>query len=148
MLSSGTHPRGPGEEAARMRLVSIAHDRGMAAAADEWLPPMVSQRTNAATVEAIRTMLLRATPDVLEAQQRALLGRPDRSGALAGITCPSLIATGDQDAWSPPDQQHAITDASHHAELAIVEGSGHMLPMEQPEATTALLHKFFEAAMA
>ncbi len=42
--------------------------------------------------------------------------------------------TGELDAWSPPAQHEAIAAAIPHSNLVIVEGAGHMLPLEAPDA--------------
>jgi pimeloyl-ACP methyl ester carboxylesterase len=94
---------------------------------------------DAPLIDAIVDMFGRKSPDVFEAQQRALLARPDATGVLAEIACPTLVLCGREDAWSPPSRHEEMARRIPHPELAIVEGSGHMSPMERPEAVTAAL---------
>jgi pimeloyl-ACP methyl ester carboxylesterase len=50
-----------------------------------------------------------------------------------------LSVTGEQDAWSPPDQHARIAQAIQGCLLRIVPSAGHMLPAEQPEPFNAVL---------
>jgi pimeloyl-ACP methyl ester carboxylesterase len=128
----------------RMKLVALARDEGMAAVAREWMPPMLSPaaRANAALVDGITAMLERADADIFAGQQQALIARPDRTALLATIACPLLALTGSEDAWAPPAQHQAIADAAPHGRLEVVEGAGHMLPVEAPDALAAILTAF------
>ena len=71
------------------------------------------------------------------AQINALLNRPDAAPVLPTITCPTLVLTGREDLWSPPEQHERMAAAIEGAELCIVEQCGHMSTMEQPDAVTA-----------
>ena len=72
-------------------------------------------------------------------QQRALLDRPEARAVLPLIKCPALVLCGRQDVWSPVSQHEEIAAAIPHSKLVIVEDSGHMSPVEQPEAVTDAL---------
>jgi pimeloyl-ACP methyl ester carboxylesterase len=52
---------------------------------------------------------------------------------LPTIACPTLVMTGELDAWSPPAQHEAIASAIPNSRLVIVPGAGHMLLREAPE---------------
>jgi pimeloyl-ACP methyl ester carboxylesterase len=53
-----------------------------------------------------------------------------------------LVGVGRQDAWSPLAQHEAIAAAIPHARLVVFENSGHMAPIEAPEAVTAALREW------
>jgi pimeloyl-ACP methyl ester carboxylesterase len=150
LLDTGTHPRREGEEAARQVLVDLACREGMAALADRWLPPMVDEARSAdpALMEPLRAMVMRATPEQHERQIRALLGRPDARPLLPAIACPTLVMVGRQDRWSPLAQHEEIAALIPGGELVVIENSGHMSPVEQPEAVTRALLRWlgFDAA--
>ena len=147
LLDTGAGGPAEGEAAGRLRLVELARREGMAAVAREWLPPMLApeHRSDHGLITGITRMLERCTPDIFAAQQQALLGRPDRTALLPSIACPTLVATGSEDAWAPPGQHKAMADAIPGAVLRVVEGSGHMLPVEAPEALTDLLVEWVTA---
>jgi pimeloyl-ACP methyl ester carboxylesterase len=135
LSSTGVHSLRPTEPANRHALQALGHERGFEALVDTWLPPMVAEhnRTNAGLYEPMRQMNLEAGQAVFDAQINALLTRPEQESLLPRIACPALIMTGALDAWSPPAQHEAIAAAIPHSNLVIVEGAGHMLPLEAPE---------------
>lgn len=72
-------------------------------------------------------------------QLKAELEGKDLSALLNKITCPTLVVHARQDLLFPLVMQEALVAHLGHARLTIVEDSGHMLPIEQPQAVTALL---------
>jgi pimeloyl-ACP methyl ester carboxylesterase len=66
---------------------------------------------------------------------------------LAGVQVPTLIIVGEEDVGGPGDAleaQRAIPDAR----LVTVEGAGHMVLVEQPEAGTTAITEFIRAVEA
>jgi pimeloyl-ACP methyl ester carboxylesterase len=145
LLSTGTHPLAAGEaggkeKAGRMALLNIAQAQGMRAMAQEWAKGMVHPARIGGTVfEQVLDMFERGSADQFAAQIKALLQRPDAAALLPGIACPTLVLTGRQDSWSGPAQHEAMAAAIAGAQLLIVEDSGHMCTMEQPQAVSAAL---------
>jgi len=72
-------------------------------------------------------------------QVEAIMTRPDQRGVPAGIACPTLVLAGRDDPITPVDAHRALGEAVPTARLAVVEQAGHLLPLDQPVATTALL---------
>jgi pimeloyl-ACP methyl ester carboxylesterase len=140
LLDTGVHPVREGEEAKRQILVDLAFE-GMSALADRWLPPMVHEaRTqDRRLMEPLRAMVMRASPEQHQRQIRALLNRSDARPLLPTIRCPVLVMVGRQDRWSPPAQHEEIAALIPHSELVVIEDSGHMSPVEQPEQVTKAL---------
>jgi pimeloyl-ACP methyl ester carboxylesterase len=93
-------------------------------------------------------MIERTTVDVFEAQQRALLARPDATELLSAIACPTLLVCGREDAWSPPPRHEEMARRIRGAELVIVERCGHMSPMERPDEVSAALRTWLAASAA
>lgn len=141
LLDTGFHGPRPQEEPARMKLVTLAYRQGMAAVAARWLPPMLHPEHvhNAELMRSLTEMVCRATPQIFEGQQRAGLSRPEASGYLPRIACPTLVLVGREDGWSPPAQHEEMARLIPHAELRIIEHCGHMATLEQPEAVTEAL---------
>jgi len=145
LLDTGTHPLAAGEagekeRAGRMALLKIAQAQGMRVMAQEWAKGMVHpDRIGGPIFEEVLAMFDRGSAAQYAAQINALLTRPDAAPLLPGITCPTLVLTGRQDAWSGPAQHEAMAAAIPGAQLVIVENSGHMSTMEQPQAVSAAL---------
>ena len=72
-------------------------------------------------------------------QVEAIAGRPDQRAVPPAIGCPTVVICGREDAVIPLDSHRALAAAIPGARLAIVEQAGHLVPFEQPQATTALL---------
>ncbi len=145
LLDTGTHPLAAGEagekeKAGRMTLLKVAQAQGMRVMAQEWAKGMVHpDRIGGPIFEEVLAMFDRGSAAQYAAQINALLTRPDAAPLLPGITCPTLVLTGRQDAWSGPAQHEAMAAAIPGAQLVIVENSGHMSTMEQPQTVSAAL---------
>jgi pimeloyl-ACP methyl ester carboxylesterase len=136
LVSTGVHSLREGEPEARAALKAIGHEDSYEALVDTWLEPMIAEanRDDPAIAEPLRQMCLDAGQDMFDAQIEALLARPEQESLLPQIDCPVLVMTGSADAWSGPAQHEAIAAAIPDSELVIVEGAGHMIQLEAPEA--------------
>ncbi len=141
LLDTGAHGPADSEREGRLGLVRIADSRGMTAAAEAWLPPMVHPRVtrDGPIWSDIVRMIDRASPETLAGQQNALLTRPDAEPLLPTITVPTAFIVGDSDAQATPDQHRAMAARVPGATVTVIEDAGHMAPLEQPEAVTAAL---------
>jgi len=138
-LASG--PAGEREVAGRHALLAKARREGMRSMARTWVQGMVypPRLTEAALIEPILDMFDRRTPDLFALQIKALLGRPDASSVLSGLTCRTLVVCGREDAWAPPSRHDAMAKMIPHSTLEVIPDCGHMAPMERPQAVTSAL---------
>lgn len=136
LVNTGIHPVKPGEREGRYRLRDLGRDEGMAALVSAWLPPMMgfAALRNEALMDTLYAMALAAGLSTFEAQIEALLNRPAVDTLLPTITCPTVAMVGRQDQWSPVAQHEFIAAAIPGAQLRVVEGAGHMMPAEAPQA--------------
>jgi len=148
LLSTGVHPLAQGETEKRMALYELGVGEGMTALVDSWLPPMVhaERRDDAAFMRPLREMCLRAGIEQFEAQMVALLERPDARPLLATIRCPTMVAVGSDDVWSPPDQNRQIAAGIRDADFVLFEHSGHMAPFETPALVSESLRTWLHRA--
>jgi len=72
-------------------------------------------------------------------QQRAIMNRPDGVADLTAISCPTLVLCGRQDVLTPIKVHEEMADNIPDARLVVVEDCGHLAPLEQPHAVTAVL---------
>lgn len=63
-------------------------------------------------------------------QLAAILATGNRKPALASITAPTLVIHGSEDPLVSPEGGKDTAEAIHGAELIIIEGMGHSLPLE------------------
>ena len=147
LLDTGLHPPAAGEKAKRQVLTDLATTQGMAALARTWAPPMVhpERLQDLPLMNDIFAMVERYTPDNFRNQINALVTRPDAGPFLARAPAHTLVLCGRQDTWSPPQQHEDIARAiPDHPAVVIIENSGHMSPMEQPEAVTLAMRQWLE----
>lgn len=143
LLDSGIDAKQPGEagaaeEAKRMALVDLARREGLRAMGREWAMGMVHPaRLGTPLFEEILDMIERKSQAVHERQIRALLGRPDARPVLATARCPTLLMCGRQDQWSPLARHEEMQRLLPGSSLVVIEDSGHMTTMEQPDAVNA-----------
>lgn len=98
-----------------------------------------ANREDAELRSLLRDMAMALGPDVFVRQSEALRTRHDQRDVLPTLDAPSFIACGAEDALCPPAWHEAMAASAHRAELHVVPGAGHMLPLEQPEALARLL---------
>ncbi len=141
LLDTGVNAVQPGEARGRLDLVERSRKEGMDAVVRDWLPAMVhpARHGEPAVMAPMAQMIRRATPDQYEKQQRALLNRPDATGYLPNIRCPTAVIVGRQDVLSSVALNEAMAAAIPGATLTIIEDCGHMAPVERPDEVTAAL---------
>ncbi len=88
-------------------------------------------------VERIKSMTLRLGRDVFVRQ--SAMERRDGEAALLALTRPIEIICGDGDALTPLADHRALADMLPNAHLSVIADSGHMTPMEQPDAVSMAL---------
>ncbi|MBW8723639.1 MAG: alpha/beta hydrolase [Inquilinus limosus] len=94
---------------------------------------------DAALTGRVMAMAARIGRDAFLRQQTAILGRPDSRPDLPRIGCPTTVICGQQDALTPLAVSEEMAALIPGAELVVVEDSGHLSTMEQPEAVNAAL---------
>ena len=126
-------PERYGERAARVRR------GGIAAIAEEqierWFAPGFPER-EPGLVAVMRAMLERQPPEgylaAVEVLRDTDLGERPRA-----VGCPTLCLVGSEDRSTPPAQVAALAALIPGAELAVIEGAGHLPPVEAPGETAA-----------
>ena len=153
LMDTGVQPlalgdAGARETAGRRELLGIARTQGMAAMAARWVqgmvwPPRLAERP---LIDGIVDMLARSSAEVFAAQIEALLARPDASGLLAQIRCPTLVLCGAEDSWAPAERHRDMAAKIAGAQLTLVPECGHMCTRERPDAVTRALSGWLSRA--
>ncbi len=148
LLDTGYQPliagsAGEQEKAGRMALLQQSRSAGMRAMGVAWARGMVhASRLGTPVFEDILDMIERRTPEIFEAQIRALLNRPDGTEVLRRIAVPTLVLCGRDDQWSSLARHEQMLALIRGARLRVIEDSGHMTTMEQPDAVTESLEQW------
>ena len=85
--------------------------------------------------------LSRVDPEIIHGDFSACDGL-DVTEAVAGIRIPALIICGADDKMTPPSLSQGIRDGIPGAQLALIEGAGHYVMLENPATFNALLVDF------
>ncbi len=75
----------------------------------------------------------------------AALAASDLTGAVAGITVPTIIIGGAHDVATPPAQAEWLHDMIPGSELTIFDDAAHLSNLDVPDAFTARLRSFLDA---
>jgi pimeloyl-ACP methyl ester carboxylesterase len=124
----------------------IARVRALGAAA--FVEPMparlLSPRAGEALRDRVRALGAAQAPDAIAAALVAMRDRPDRTGELAAIDCPTLIMVGHDDALTPPAEAHAMAAHIRGARVVELDAAGHLSNLEAPDAFAAALASFLD----
>lgn len=97
-----------------------------------------------AVLDLCMTMALDLGPQVFALQSRALRDRADRQATLAAFEGPALVLMGAEDRLCPRERHDLMHALMPQSRLVIVDGAGHLPPLEQPVETTAALSRWLE----
>ncbi len=75
----------------------------------------------------------------------AALRDADLTQRVTSIEAKTLIIAGDQDSSTTLEQGQALADAIPNARFDLLEGAGHLAPVEQPERAAKMIRRFLEA---
>jgi pimeloyl-ACP methyl ester carboxylesterase len=74
----------------------------------------------------------------------AMRDRPDRSGELAALRCPTLVVVGADDTVTPPSDAQAMARAIAGARLVEIPRAGHLSNLEAPAAFERAVADFLD----
>ena len=69
----------------------------------------------------------------------------DQQAALADIRTPTLLIAGEKDPVAPPRVMQRMAKAMPDGRFETIQGSGHLVHLERPEAFNCLLGKFLKS---
>lgn len=149
LILSDTRPGAdtPEAQANRENVAQIAETQGTGAIADLQVPRLISEYTRKRhpEVEArVRQLIDEATPQGIAAASRGMAQRADSTELLGGISCPTLVIVGEQDALIPPAVTQDYASRIPGVQFAVIPQAGHLSNLEQPEAFLQAIGGFLE----
>lgn len=123
-------------------------EAGMQAIADTLLTTAVSAETRTrrpVAVAAVRELLMRQCPDGYARTCEALADA--QPAEMGGITCPTLLVTGDEDTVSPAQSVRQLGGRIPGARVEVLARCGHWTPIEKPAECEDLLKRFYTQRM-
>jgi len=132
----------PDTRAARLKSIEDIKANGPAAFIETQMTRLLGKRPSITAKKQLRTLLERQSPAAMIAAQSAMARRRDQNDLLAELKIPVLIVEGSEDAVTPPSVAIAMQSHMPHAMLVQIVNSGHMTPIEQPDAVNAAIKSF------
>lgn len=112
---------------------------------ERWFPRRFrAERT--AELAGWRNMLVR-TPVAGYTGCAAALAETDLLASTARLSLPTLVVAGSEDGATPPDLVHETASLIPGAEYLMIEGAGHLPPIDRPDATAEALRSFLAVVL-
>src|SRR5947207_12756961 len=96
-------------------------------------------------IDQAMTMCGEIGVEIYKRQEELPAIRADRRPDLPKIGCPTIVVCGRDDAATPLFLSEEIAAAIKGSELIVVEQCGHLVTLEKPEETNAILRKWLSA---
>jgi pimeloyl-ACP methyl ester carboxylesterase len=123
----------------------VAKD-GSVVVADAMLPKLFAPAAPEALRRATHAAMAAAPSAGVAAALHAMASRADSTATLPTIRVPTLVLVGKDDAITPVRDAEAMASAVAGATLVVVEGAGHLAPLEQPDAVAEHLVRWLRRA--
>lgn len=124
----------------------LATQVGFPTAVDNIMHWSFSSRIEPALVENVKKHMLKLRPSVVAGDFRAC-DRFDLSERLDQVAVPAKILVGDEDKMTPLRFSEELAEGIQDAELEVIQGAGHMLPLEQPDRVAKTVRKFMDEVL-
>ncbi|MGE4243794.1 alpha/beta fold hydrolase [Ramlibacter sp.] len=132
LMSTSGRPESPEAHAAREKSIA-AMRKDFSRVLDGILQFGTHEATRGLLLE-LKDMMLRVGAETAIRQNRAAQGRGDHRAMLAKLDLPVTVVCGRQDRITPPALSEELAALVPGARLQWVDGCGHMLPAERPDA--------------
>jgi len=95
-----------------------------------------------ALVDEVMKMCGEIGVETYKRQEAMACVRVDRRGDLPKIACPTIVVCGRDDTATPLFLSEEMAAAIKGSELIVIEKCGHLITMERPDETNAILRKW------
>jgi pimeloyl-ACP methyl ester carboxylesterase len=99
-----------------------------------------------ALVDEVMTMCLETGSEIYKRQEALAANRVDRRPDLPKIECPTVVVCGRDDLATPLAFSEEIAAGIKGSELVVIEQCGHLVTMEKPEETNAILRRWLTSS--
>jgi len=123
------------------RIAPLDQGKTMGNIAKALMPTMRGSKSDPTGLELAEQIMSAIPPDTYRRAVR-LLTTFDRRKELSGIKVPTLLVAGSDDKTAPPSMMERMAQKIPGAEYVLLEGCGHLGPMDQPGAFNAALLSF------
>ncbi len=125
------------------RTAPLDEGKTMGEMAARLMPAMRGSKSDPAGLAQAEKIMAGIAPDTYR-KAAQLLTTFDRRAELERIAVPTLLIAGSEDRTAPPSVMERMAEKIPGAELVVLEGCGHLGPMDQPAAFNAALEAFLK----
>jgi pimeloyl-ACP methyl ester carboxylesterase len=144
LLDTGMRGQDEGERAvrrARIRLAEEGHfELMLGLQMSRFLPAY--RLPDKPLVDEVMAMCRETGVEIYKRQEELAAVRPDRRPDLPAIRCPTIVVCGRDDAATPLELSQEMVAAIKGSRLVVIEQCGHLITLEKPEETNAILRKW------
>jgi 3-oxoadipate enol-lactonase len=141
-------PDSPEGKKGRDENAAVARAQGSGAVGEKMLPKMLTPKTATERTfisNAVRAMMARQPVNGVVGALEAMRDRPDSTPTLEGITVPTLVITGAEDALIPPKEAETMQAAIRGSRLVSIPGAAHLANFEAPDAFNHAVREFLKS---
>ena len=99
-------------------------------------------------VDEVMAMCGEIGVEIYKRQEELAAIRTDRRPDLPKIKCPTIVVCGRDDAATPLFLSEEMAKAILGSELIVIDQCGHLITMEKPQETNAILKKWLDPSAA
>ena len=150
LLDTGMRSQNETERAvrrARIRLANEGHfELVLGLQLSRFIPAY--RLTDKKLIDEVMTMCGETGVEIYKRQEEMAAVRVDRRPDLPRIKCPTIVVCGRDDAATPLFLSEEMTAGIKGSELIVIEQCGHLISMEKPEETNAILRRWLTAPLS
>ena len=144
LLDTGMRSQTPTEQAIRRGRIRLANEGRfelvLGLQMSRFIPAY--RLPDKALVDEVMAMCTETGVEIYKRQEELAAVRVDRRPDLPKIACPTIVVCGRDDAATPLFMSEEINAAIRGSELIVIEQCGHLITMERPDETNAILRKW------
>lgn len=129
----------------RLDMAEKVEKEGTGFMAEAMIPGLLGQTTRLKKPEVVQRVsdwILKTPPAAVALAQRAMAQRRDQTDLLGKISVPTLIVAGAEDTLIPVSESENMSRAIRDSQLKILDGVGHLLPLEDPAQFEKIMDEF------
>jgi len=144
LLDTGVRAQSAAEQSVRRARIRMADEGHFATVLGLQMSRFIPayRLPDKALVDEVMTMCGEIGSEIYKRQEAMACIRTDRRPDLPRIECPTIVVCGRDDAATPLFLSEEMAKAIGGSELIVIEQCGHLITMEKPAETNAILKKW------
>ena len=144
IFNSSARADSPEQTLTRKGLIELSERGEFLGVTPRLLPRLLHPKSmeNKDITDLIMDMAKNTGKDAFIRQQKAIMSRIDSRDSLKKIKAPTLFVAGKNDLLTPVELMEEMHNLMPQSEFHVIDDSGHLTPLEQPQQAINLLLRF------